>query len=128
MLHRKLKSKSKVAVLDILEFEVETDAESPEAIPGALRVDPSRLRNSPHLTVPRDVEIVLYSSSGRDLVCARAAVGLHRIGVENVWVLEGGLNAWRKKGLPVAPAPELPEVVAGRLGVKLPAPGNSATR
>jgi membrane protein DedA with SNARE-associated domain/rhodanese-related sulfurtransferase len=127
MLHRKLKSKTKVAVLDLLEFEVETDGDNSGAIPGAFRVDPSRLRNSPHISVPADVQIVLYTSSGRDTLCARAAVGLNRIGVQNVWVLEGGLNAWREKGFPLALSPESPEVVAGRLGVKLPPPGDSAT-
>ena len=65
MLERKLKSKSKIAVLDLLDFEDETASESPEAIPGAFRVDPSRLRKSPRITVPDDVEIILYSSSGR---------------------------------------------------------------
>ncbi len=122
MLDRKLKSKSKIAVLDLLDFELETEGASPEAIPGAFRVDPSRLRNSPHITVPDDVQVVLYSSSGRDAVCARAAVGLNRIGIDNVWVLEGGLNAWREKGFPVSKSPEKPEVVAERLGVKLPQP------
>ena len=122
MLDRKLKSKSKIAVLDLLDFELETEGDSPEAIPGAFRVDPSRLWNSPHITVPDDVKIILYSSSGRDTICARAAVGLNRIGIDNVWVLEGGLKAWREKGFPVSKSPEQPEVVAERLGVKLPEP------
>ena len=120
MLARKLKSKSKVAVLDLLNFENETGSESPEAIPGALRVDPSRLRNTPRLTVPGDVEIVLYSSSGGDLVSARAAMALRRIGVEKVWVLEGGLRAWREQGFAVFQSPEEPEIAAERVGVKLP--------
>jgi len=120
MLARKLKSKSKIAVLDLLDFELETEGDSPEAIPGAFRVDPSRLRSSPHITVPDGFQVILYSSSGRDTVCARAAVELNRIGIDNVWVLEGGLNAWREKGLPVSKSPEKPEVVAERLGVKLP--------
>jgi membrane protein DedA with SNARE-associated domain/rhodanese-related sulfurtransferase len=118
MLHRKLKSKSKVAVLDLLDFELEIDDQA-QAIPGALRVDPSRLYRSPEIDVPENVEIILYSSSGRDTVCARAALGLHKIGIRNIWVLEGGLKAWREKGLPVAP-PEIPETVAERIGVKLP--------
>ena len=122
MLHRKLKSKSKIAVLDLLDFELEIEGDNPEAIPGAFRVDPSRLRNSPHITVPEDVKVILYSSSGRDTVCARAALGLNRIGIDNVWVLEGGLKAWREKGFPVSKSPEPPEVVAERLGVKLPEP------
>jgi rhodanese-related sulfurtransferase len=83
---RKLKSNGKVAVLDLLNFE-ESDSESLEAIPGAFSVDPSRLRRSPHITVPDDVKIILYSASERDTV---SAVALKRIGIDNVWVPEGG--------------------------------------
>ena len=122
MLDRKLKSNNKVAVIDLLNFEEETDSESFEAIPGAFRVDPSRLRKSPHLTVPDDVEIILYSTSGRYIVSARVAVALKRIGIDQVWVLEGGLKAWREQGFPVSKSLEVPEVVAERLGVKLPKP------
>ena len=120
MLHRKLRSGNKVALLDLLDFEEEADMESPPAIPGAFRIDPSRLRNSARIVVPADVEIVLYCSSRRDIVSANAALALQRIGVENVWVLEGGLNAWREKGLPLSQLPEAPEAVAERLGVGLP--------
>ena len=121
MLARKLKSSRKIAVLDLLNFEGESEAEISEAIPGAFRLDPARLRKAEHITVPGDAEIVLYSSSGGDTLSARAAMELKRIGIENVWVLEGGLKAWREKGLPVAPSPEIPEIVAQRLGIKLPA-------
>jgi membrane protein DedA with SNARE-associated domain/rhodanese-related sulfurtransferase len=120
MLHRKLSSGSKLALLDLLDFEEETGGESPQAIPGAFRIDPSRLRHSPRIVVPGDVEIVLYCSSRRDIVSARAAVALKRIGVENVWVLEGGLDSWREKGLPLSQFPEAPGAVAERLGVRLP--------
>jgi membrane protein DedA with SNARE-associated domain/rhodanese-related sulfurtransferase len=120
MLHRKLRSGSKVALLDLLDFEEETDIESPPAIPGAFRIDPSRLRNSPRISVPDDVEIVLYCSSRREIVSAQAALALKRIGVENVWVLEGGIHGWREKGLPLSQFPEAPEAVAERLGVRLP--------
>ena len=122
MLDRKLKSNRKVAVLDLLEFEEETDGESPEAIPGAFRVDPTHLRKSPHITVPDDVEIILYSSSGGDTLSARVAVALNRIGIDKVWVLEGGLKAWREYGFPVSQSLEAPEVIAERLGVRLPSP------
>ena len=121
-LARKLKSKSKVAVFDLLNFEADTDSETFEAIPGAFSVDPCRLRKSPHITVPDDVDIVLYCSSGRDMVSARVAVALERIGIHKVWVLEGGLKAWREEGLPISQSLEVPEVVAERLGVKLPEP------
>ena len=122
MLARKLKSNRKVAVLDLLNFEEETDNESCEAIPGAFCLDPSRLRKYPHITVPDDVQIILYSSSGGDTVCARIAVALQRIGVDKVWVLEGGLKAWREQRFPVSQSLEVPEVVAERLGVTLPEP------
>jgi rhodanese-related sulfurtransferase len=120
MLALKLKSTSKVAVLDLLDFEEETDTPSPEAIPGALRVDPFRLRKSPRISIPDHVDIILYSSSRSDIVSARAAMALRRIGVERVWVLEGGLKAWREQGFPVSQFLEAPEVVAERFGVKLP--------
>ena len=119
LLARKLKSNSRVAVLDLLDFE-ESDSGSPEAIPGAFRVDPSLLRKSPNITVPDGVEIFLYSSSGGDTVAARAAVALKRIGIDNVWVLQGGFKAWREQGLPVSDSPEVPEVAAERVGVRLP--------
>jgi membrane protein DedA with SNARE-associated domain/rhodanese-related sulfurtransferase len=125
MLRRKLISGSKVAVLDLQDFEdevfeEEAGIESPPAIPGAFRIDPSRLRNSPRIAVPDDVQIVLYGSSQSDIVSAHAALSLKRIGVENVWVLEGGLRGWREKGLPLSRFPEAPEAVAARLGVSLP--------
>jgi len=125
LLHRKLRSGGKVALLDLQDFEdgafeEEAGIESPPAIPGALRIDPSRLRNSPRIAVPDDVEIVLYSSSQSDFVSANAALALERIGVENVWVLEGGIHGWREKGLPLSQFPESPELVAERLGVTLP--------
>jgi membrane protein DedA with SNARE-associated domain/rhodanese-related sulfurtransferase len=120
LLARKLESSRKVAVLDLLDFEAGTGSDTSEAIPGAFRVDPTRLRTSPHVTVPDDVDIVLYSSSGGDAVSARAAVALKRIGVDNVWVLQGGLKAWREQGFPVSQSPEVPEVAAARVGVKLP--------
>jgi membrane protein DedA with SNARE-associated domain/rhodanese-related sulfurtransferase len=122
MLARKLKSQSKVAVLDLSTFEEETDDNTVEVIPGAFSIDPARLRKSPHITVPDGVEIILYSSYGSDAVSARAALGLKRIGVDKVWVLEGGLKAWRQHKFPVSQSLEAPEVVAERVGIKLPQP------
>jgi membrane protein DedA with SNARE-associated domain/rhodanese-related sulfurtransferase len=122
MLARKLRSNSKIAVFDLSTFEGESESQGVAAIPGAFSVDPCVLRNSPSITVPDDVKIILYSSSGSDAVSARAAVVLKRIGVDKVWVLEGGLKAWLDHGYPVAQSLDLPEVVAERLGVKLPAP------
>lgn len=47
----------------------------------------------------------------------RAAIALKRIGVNNVWVLEGGLKAWREKAFK---SPETPQLVAQRAEVTLP--------
>ena len=121
MLARKLKSNRKVAVLDLTEFE-EGTGNKPSAIPGAFRVDRSLMWKSPHISVPNDVQIIVYSSSGHDIVSARAAMALNRIGVDKVWVLEGGLKAWQEQGFPVSQSTEPPEVVAARFGVKLPPP------
>ena len=127
MLARKLRSNKKVAVLDLSDFEEET-ANRPPAIPGAFRVDRSIVWNSPHISVPDDLQIILYSCSGRDIISARAAVALKRIGVEKVWVLEGGLKAWQEQGFSVSQSLEPPEVVAARYGVKLPPPPASKGR
>jgi len=76
MLQRKLRSGRKVAVLDLLDFEQEAASGSPAAIPGAFRIDPCRLRNSPQIFVADDVEIVLYCSSRSDIVSAQVALAL----------------------------------------------------
>jgi rhodanese-related sulfurtransferase len=107
-------------LLDLLEFEEETDQENQSPIPGAFRIDPARLRNSLQITVPGDVEVVLYCSSRREIVSARAALELQRIGIKKVWVLDSGLNGWRGNGLPLSPFPAASEAVAERLGIRLP--------
>jgi len=122
MLARRLKSDRRIAVLDLASFEGDDNGnESLEAIPGAVVVNPSELRKATQIAVPDDVEIILYCPSGSDAISARAAVGLRRRGVNKVWVLEGGLKAWRDQGFPVSPSAEALEAVAARLGVKLPA-------
>ena len=122
VLARKLESGGRVAVLDVANFEQNTGNESPQAIPGAFVVDPGVLRKAPQIALPDDLKLILYCSSGSNAVAARAAVALKRIGADNLWVLEGGLKAWREYGFPVSQSAEVPEVVAERYGVKLPRP------
>jgi membrane protein DedA with SNARE-associated domain/rhodanese-related sulfurtransferase len=119
MLARRLESDGKVAMIDLLNFE-EADGQVFEAIPGAFRVEPRLLRKSPQISVPDDVKVILYCSSGSNSVSARAAVELKRIGIRKVWVLEGGLDAWREHGFPISRCSEAPEAIAERLGIKLP--------
>ncbi len=47
----------------------------------------------------RNTPILLYCSRGER--SALAALTLNRMGYRNVASIEGGLNAWREKGLPV---------------------------
>ena len=116
-----LRSDNKVAMLDLANFEV-SDSDRLEAIPGAFGVDPDLLRKSRRIFVPEDVRVVLYCSSQNETVSARAAVALKRIGVENVWVLDGGLKAWRDNGFPITQTLESREYLAERYGVYLPQP------
>lgn len=67
----------------------------------------------------KDRTIVLYGSSGHSLDAATAAEKLHRAGYLNVFVLNGGIAAWRAAGLPlegdvtegdIIPATQLPSL------------------
>ena len=70
----------------------------------------SRMMSRSFSTVPRGATWSAHES----------AVALKRIGIDKVWVLEGGLKAWREQGFPVSHMLEPPEIVAERHGVKLP--------
>ena len=120
-LEQKLCAGNKVAVLDLLDVEgQEENAKAIPGIPGAARISPTPLRSSAKVRVPPDVQIVLYCSSPNQLTSARTALALRRKGISNVWVLQGGLKAWRELGLPVTMNLSSPAQVAARFGVALP--------
>jgi membrane protein DedA with SNARE-associated domain/rhodanese-related sulfurtransferase len=118
LLNKKMAEDDKLAVFDLLNYEARD--ELTEGIPGSVRVDPTRLRNGPRLTIPEGVSVVLYCSSRNDLASARVSESLRKRGLTNVWVLEGGLAAWVQEGLPVTTDLKTPEEVAARLGIVLP--------
>jgi len=119
LLQHRLDGGDKIAIMDLLFFEArEGDI---AGIPGAVRADPTRLRTGPRLVVPEDVDIVLYCSSKNEITSARVADALRKRGFEDVWVLEGGLNAWVQEGRPVTAELSTAEEVATRLGIKIPA-------
>jgi len=118
LLNRRLQNGDRIAVIDLLEFE--DGEENAEGIPGAVRVNPASLRVAQTVYVPRDVEMVLYCSSQAQLLSARVALALERRGIANVWVLDGGLSAWRALGLPLTARLDSAEQVASRLGIELP--------
>jgi len=119
LLHRKLQAGHKVAVLDLLDLEGHEDTTTLPGIPGAARIAPTPLRSSAKVRVPPDVQMVLCCSSPNQITSARTALLLRRMGISNVWVLEGGLQAWRALDLPVTTKLSNPVELAARVGVEL---------
>jgi membrane protein DedA with SNARE-associated domain/rhodanese-related sulfurtransferase len=125
MLDRLMRTKRKVAVIDLLRFE--DSEECSIGIPGAARIDPERLRKTPKVSVPDDLNVVVYCSSQSQIVSARVAVSLRQHGAKNVWVLDGGLKAWQDQGFPVTTQLSTPQQLAVRLGIDLPPPRGMET-
>ncbi len=119
LLQEKMDTNDKVAVFDLLDYEAREGEVA--GIPGSVRVDPTRMRNSPRFVIPEGVSIVLYCTSRGELASARVAEHLRKRGFTEVWVLEGGLEAWMQEGRPVTVHLKTPEEVATRLGILLPA-------
>jgi membrane protein DedA with SNARE-associated domain/rhodanese-related sulfurtransferase len=124
LLYQNLQSGKKVAVLDLLDVEGQENAKAIPGIPGAARVSPTPLRSSAKVRVPPDVQIVLYCSTPNQLTSARTALALRRKGISNVWVLQGGLKAWRDLSLPVTTSLTSPHAVAARFDIELPEIGS----
>jgi membrane protein DedA with SNARE-associated domain/rhodanese-related sulfurtransferase len=120
LLHEKLQAGDRIAVLDLLDVEGQEDPTIVAGIPGAARISPTPLRSSAKVRVPTDVQLVLCCSSRNQITSARTAVLLRRKGITNVWVLEGGLKAWRELDLPVTTELCTAAQVAARFGVELP--------
>src|ERR1700691_1883162 len=118
LLNEKIMAGEPIAIIDLLEFE---EAQRDRAgIPGAVRMDPARLRSRLRVVIPRNLELVLYCSSSGELTSARVAVALRKKGISNVWVLDGGLTAWKKEGLPVTLRLSTSAEAAERFGIKIP--------
>ena len=119
LLHEKLQAGHKVAVLDLLDLEGHEDTAAIPGIPGAARISPVPLRSSAKVRFPPDVQMVLCCSSPNQITSARTALSLRRKGISNVWVLEGGLKAWRELDLPVTTRLSSPVEIAARFGFDL---------
>jgi membrane protein DedA with SNARE-associated domain/rhodanese-related sulfurtransferase len=113
-LNEKLSAGARILLLD-LQGGLSQAQEIP-AIPGAVRIDPSLLRQ--YVKQYRDVdlgtdrEVVLYCASVGEATSARVAIALRERGFAHVRPLAGGLQAWRDRGFKVTtdvqilPAPE----------------------
>jgi membrane protein DedA with SNARE-associated domain/rhodanese-related sulfurtransferase len=117
LLNEKITAGKLIAIIDLLDFE---EGHGDRAgIPGAVRMDPARLRSRLRVVVPENLGLVLYCSSSGELTSARVAVALRKKGISNVWVLEGGLMAWKKEGLPVTFRLSTAAEAAERFGIKI---------
>jgi rhodanese-related sulfurtransferase len=69
-------------------------------IPGAISMPESEVAARAR-RLPKSKEIVLYCNCGTEELSMRAAAELQRQGFLDVFVLEGGYQAWLNAGLPV---------------------------
>lgn len=97
-LWRKFDSGDRMKIID-LRTAISAEA-APHCLPGALRVDPEDLETR-HAEIPKDCDIVLYCTCPNETTSARVALALKRRGIERVFPLEGGLEAWVAGGYPV---------------------------
>jgi membrane protein DedA with SNARE-associated domain/rhodanese-related sulfurtransferase len=118
MLQQRMDGAEKVALVDLQQFE--SGEANPKGIPGAFRMDPQRLRQQPRRVVlPEGMRVVLYCSSKNEFTSARVAEAMQKAGISEVWVLDGGLDAWVLEGRAVASELSTPEATAERLGIKI---------
>jgi membrane protein DedA with SNARE-associated domain/rhodanese-related sulfurtransferase len=71
-----------------------------QTLPGAIRLDPEELEER-HKDLPRNCDIVLYCTCPNETTSARVALALKKRGIERVFPLEGGFEAWAARGYPV---------------------------
>ncbi len=89
-----------VLIVDMQTFADE-GSEVVAGIPGAVLIDPFRLRGPEKIRLRSGVDVVLYCSSPNEFTSARVAVALQRKGVSGITVLDGGLRAWKQQGFPL---------------------------
>ncbi|MDE1175283.1 MAG: VTT domain-containing protein [Edaphobacter sp.] len=125
-LDKKMRSGERLAIIDLLEFE-DIDGDM-AGIPGAARIDPARMRATPKVDLPDDLSVVVYCSSRKQIVSARVVVAMRRKGARRVWILDGGLKAWRDAGFPVSHDLYTTQELAKNLGIHIPEPVSAHRR
>jgi len=96
-LHQKQEAGENPVILDLRSrLEVE---QNPALIRGArhMTMDELQLRFT---EIPRDRDIILYCSCPNEVSSARAALLLHRKGIQRVRPLKGGIDAWKERNFP----------------------------
>lgn len=104
-LRQRLDSGDPVRIVDLrtsIAYEV-----TRQTLPGAIRLDPEEL-DARHSDIPRDCDIVLYCTCPNETTSARVALALKKRGIDRVFPLVGGIEAWVSAGYPVD-VPSKPE-------------------
>jgi rhodanese-related sulfurtransferase len=97
-LKAKMDAREKVMVFDMRNrLDRRTD---PVRIPGAFHVLPEHIDFRKEDIAP-DQEIIVYCTCPNEATSARVAVKLQRMGLKHARPLQGGLDAWRERDLPV---------------------------
>ena len=76
----------------------------PFTLPGAQHFSPESLAQRHH-EIPRDRDIVLFCTCPSEATAAKTALTLHKLGIERVRPLRGGLDEWKRLGYPLDPVP-----------------------
>jgi len=98
-LKAKIDNRETVAIVDLrhpLDF-----LPQPYTIPGAIRIPAEELERR-HNEIPRDRDVVLYCTCPNEATSAAAVLKLRQCGITRVHPLEGGFQAWRERGFPLA--------------------------
>jgi len=97
-LKAKMDAKASILVFDLRNrLDCDTD---PVRIPGAFHVLPDHIYFQPR-DIARAQEIVLYCTCPNEATSARVALQLQRRGLRFARPLQGGLDAWKERNLPV---------------------------
>ncbi len=100
-LHEKLGAGDQFLIFDLRErLDILTE---PYRIPGAVHVSQKQLSTQLR-TIAKDRPVVFYCTCPNEKSLTRMAASLRQNGFTRLWVLAGGMQAWRTAGLPVEPA------------------------
>jgi membrane protein DedA with SNARE-associated domain/rhodanese-related sulfurtransferase len=69
-------------------------------LPGAHRISLKALA-ARHQEIPRDRDIVVFCDCPNEATAAKAALTLHKLGIERVRPLRGGYDEWKRLGFPM---------------------------
>jgi rhodanese-related sulfurtransferase len=120
LLNMRLDAGEQLAIIDLLRFE--DDSEGVVAI-----LDLLELRRKRSVVMPAGLDLILYCRSKNSFVSTRVAAGLRRHGIDDIYVLDGGLAAWELMDFPVSLELATPETELVRLGIVVHPPWTSRT-